>query len=91
MMSTGSGGQSSSQSTVDTFQGQEDEEAKDAEDDAEEDTEEDEDRGYDELDESQLEGTPLTQPTQEAGTRRRRPPCKYTPGSRALRRTTRRH
>jgi hypothetical protein len=74
-MTTGSGGQSSSHATVDTFQGQEDE--NDEEDD-------EEDGGYDELDESQLEGAPLTQPTQVAGTRRRRLPCKFTPGTHAL-------
>jgi hypothetical protein len=76
-MTTGSGGQSSSHATVDTFQGQEDEND-------EEDGEEDENRGYDELDESQLEGAPLTQPMQVAGTRRRRPPCKFTPDTHAL-------
>jgi FtsZ-interacting cell division protein YlmF len=76
-MSIGSGGQSSSRATVDTFQGHIDE-------DDEEDNDEAHDRGYDELDESQLKNAPSTQPTQVAGTRRRRPPCKYTPGTGAL-------
>ena len=58
--------------TVDTFQGQGDE-----------DDEEAKERGYDELAESQLQDAPSTQPTQVAGTRRRRP-CTYTPGTDAL-------
>jgi hypothetical protein len=62
---------------VDTFQGNGDE------DDEEEDEEADE-HGYDELSDSQLQDAPSTQPTQVAGTRRRRLPCKYTPGIGAL-------
>jgi hypothetical protein len=54
-MSTGSGGQSSSRSIVDTFQ--------DHRDDDKEDDEEGDERGYDELAESQLQDAPLTQPT----------------------------
>ena len=62
---------------MDTFQGHGDE-------DDEEDDEEAKERGYDELAESQLQDAPSTQPTQVAGTRRRRPPCKYTPDTDAL-------
>ena len=49
-----------------------------------EDDEEGEEHGYDELGESQLQDVPSTQPTQVAGTRRRRSPCPYTPGTDAL-------
>ena len=66
-----------SAATVDTFQGHRDE-------DDEEDEEEAEERGYDEFAKSQLQDAPSTKPTQVAGTRRRRPPCKYTPGTDAL-------
>jgi hypothetical protein len=62
---------------VDTFQGD------GAEDDLEEDVEGDE-RGYDELSDSQLQDAPSTQPTLVPRTRRRRPPCKFTPGTGAL-------
>ena len=62
---------------MDTFEGHGDE-------DDEEDDEEAKERGYDELGESQLQDAPSTQPTQVAGTRRRRPPCAYTPGTDAL-------
>jgi hypothetical protein len=62
---------------MDTFQGHVDEED-------DEDDEESEDHGYDELAESQLQDAPSTQHTQVAGMRRRRPPCKYTPGTGAL-------
>jgi len=60
--------------TVDTFQDHRDEK----------DDREAKKRGYDELAESQLHDAPLTQPTQVAGTRRRRPPCTYTLGTYAL-------
>ena len=53
---------------MDTFQGNGDE-------DDEEDDEDDDDDGNDELSDSEL---------QVAGTRRRRPPFKYTPGAGAL-------
>ena len=66
-----------SAATVDTFQGHGDE-------DDEEDDEEAKERGYDELAESQLQDAPSTEPTHVAGTRRRRPPCTYTPGTGAL-------
>jgi hypothetical protein len=72
-MSTGSGGQSSSRGTVDTFQGNGDD-----------DDEEEDEPSYDELSHSQLQDAPSTQHTQVAGTRRRRPPCKYTPGTGGL-------
>ena len=62
---------------MDTFQGHLDE-------DDEEDEEEAEERGYDELTESQLQDAPSTRPTQVAGTRRRRSPCKYTLDTGAL-------
>jgi len=61
-----------SATTMDTFQGHGDEDDEDAK-----------ERGYDELTESQLQDAPSTQPTQVAGTRRRRPPCKYTPDTSA--------
>ena len=63
--------------TVDTFQGH------GHEDDVEDD-EEAKERCYDELAESQLQDAPSTHPTPVAGTRRRRPPCTYTPGTDAL-------
>jgi hypothetical protein len=62
---------------VDTFQGHADE-------DNEEDDDEADDRGYDELDKSQLQNAPSTQSTQVARTRRHRLPCKYTLGTGAL-------
>jgi len=62
-----------SAATVDTFQGHGDE-----------DDEEANERGYNELAESQLQDAPSTQPTQVVGTRRRRSPCTYTPGTGAL-------
>jgi len=73
-MPTGSRGQSSSRATVDTFQGNGDEDEDD----------ESSNHAYDELEDSELEGAPSTQATQVAGRRRRRPPCKYTPGTGAL-------
>jgi hypothetical protein len=45
---------------------------------------EDVDQGHEELRPSQLEDAPLTQPTQQVGTRRRRPPDPYTLGTHAL-------
>ena len=66
-----------SAATVDTFQGHENEDDEDRNEEAKE-------RGYDELAESQLQDAPSTEPTQVAGTRRRRPPCKYTSGIEAL-------
>ena len=42
------------------------------------------DRREEELGPSQLQDTPLTQPTQPPGTRRCRPPDPYTPGTSAL-------
>jgi len=76
-LSKGSGGQSSSRGTVDTFQ------VNRLEDD-EEQEEETEDHGYDELSDSELPDAPTDHPTQGAETRRRRPPSKYTPGTGAL-------
>ena len=76
-MSKGSGGQSSSRGTVDTFQ------VNRLEDDEEQD-EETEDHGYDELSDSELPDAPTDHPTQGAKMRRRRPPSKYTPGTGAL-------
>ena len=75
LVSSSHGGTSAA--IVDTFQGHEDE-------DDDEGNEEAKERGYDELAESQLQDAPLTQATQVAGTRRRRPPCTYTPGTDAL-------
>ena len=66
-----------SAATVDTFQGHEDEDDDEGDEEAKE-------RGYDELAESQLQDAPSTQATHVAGTRRRRPPCTYTPGTDAL-------
>jgi hypothetical protein len=45
---------------------------------------EDVDQGHEELGPSQLEDAPSTQPTQQVGTRRRRPPDPYTLGTHAL-------
>jgi hypothetical protein len=45
---------------------------------------EDMDQGHKELGLSQLDDAPWTQPTQQVGTRRRRPPDPYTPGTHAL-------
>ena len=42
------------------------------------------DQRHEELGPSQLQGTPSTQPTQPARTRRHRPPDPYTPGTDAL-------
>ena len=66
-----------SAATVDTFQGDGDEDDVEGDEEAKE-------RGHDELGESQLQDAPSTQPTPVAGTRRRRPPCTYTPGTDAL-------
>ena len=46
--------------------------------------EDDVDQRHEELGPSQLHDAPLTQPTQPPGTRRRRPPDPYTPGTSAL-------
>jgi hypothetical protein len=54
------------------------------EDEDEDDDHEDMDQGYGELGPSQLEDAPSTQPTQQVGTRRRRPPDPYTLGTHAL-------
>jgi hypothetical protein len=54
------------------------------EDNDEHDNHEDMDQGYEELGPSQLEDAPSTQPTQQVGTRRRRPPDPYTSGTHAL-------
>jgi len=43
-----------------------------------------EESDYDKLGSSQLPNAPSTQPTQVVGTRRRCPPCKYTPSTNAL-------
>ena len=71
---TSSGGQSSSPVTVDTFQGHG----------GEDEDEDEEEHGYEELGPSQLQDAPSTQPMQPAGTRRRRPPHPFTPGTDAL-------
>ena len=42
------------------------------------------DQRHEELGLSQLQDAPSTQPTQPSGTRRRRPPDPYTPGTSAL-------
>jgi hypothetical protein len=55
------------------------------EDEDEDDDHEDMDQGHEELGLSQLKDAPSTQPTQQLGTRRRRPPDPYTPGTHALR------
>ena len=62
---------------MDTFQGHEDEDDDEGDKEATE-------RGYDDLAESQLQDAPSTQATHVAGTRRRRPPCTYTPSTDAL-------
>jgi hypothetical protein len=49
------------------------------------DDDEDEDQGHEEIGPSQLDDALWTQPTQQVGTRRRRPPDPYTPGTHALR------
>ena len=46
--------------------------------------EDDVDQRHKELGPSQLHDAPSTQPTQPPGTRRRRPPDPYTPGTSAL-------
>ena len=69
---TSSGGQSSYRATMDTFQGHGGED------------EEEEERGYEELGPSQLQDAPSTQPTQPAGTRRRRPLDPFTLGTDSL-------
>jgi hypothetical protein len=56
----------------------------DDEDDDDDDEDEDEDQGHEEIGPSQLDDAPWTQPTQPVGTRRRRPPDPYTPGTHAL-------
>jgi hypothetical protein len=45
---------------------------------------EDEDQGHEEIGPSQLDDAPWTQPSQQVGTRRRRPPDPYIPGTDAL-------
>jgi hypothetical protein len=45
---------------------------------------EDEDQGHDEIGPSQLDDAPWTQPSQQVGTRRHRPPDPYTLGTHAL-------
>ena len=72
-MFIGSGGQSSSRPTMDTFQSDDDEDEEGVA----------EERDYDELGLSQLPDAPSTQPSQVAR-RRRRSPCRYTPGTDAL-------
>ena len=53
--------------------------------DEEEDEDDDDvDQRHEELGLSQLQDAPSTQPTQPSGTRRRRPPDPYTPGTSAL-------
>ena len=42
------------------------------------------DQRHEELGPSQFQDAPSTQPTQPSGTRRRRPPDSYTPGTNAL-------
>ena len=71
---TSSGRQSSSHATMDTFQGHGGEDK----------DEDDEEHGYEELGPSQLQDAPSTQPTQPAGTRRRRLPDPFTLGTDAL-------
>ena len=66
-----------SAATVDTFQGHEDKDDDEGDEEAKE-------RGYDEFAESQLQDALSTQAMQVAGTRRRRSPCTYTPGTDAL-------
>jgi hypothetical protein len=48
------------------------------------DDQEDEDQGHEEIEPSQLDDAPWTQPSQQVGTRRRRPHDPYTPGTHAL-------
>ena len=60
-----------------TFQGHKDEDDDEGDEEAKE-------RGYDKLVESQLQDAPSTEPTQVAGMRWRRLPCKYTPDTGAL-------
>ena len=72
-MFIGSGGQSSSRPTMDTFQSDDDEDEEGVA----------EERDYDELGLSQLPDAPSTQPMQVAR-RRRRAPSRYTPGTDAL-------
>ena len=50
----------------------------------EDEDDDDMDQRHEELGPSQLQDAPLTQPTQPSGTRRRRPPDPYTPGTDAL-------
>ena len=52
--------------------------------DKDEDDDDDVDQRHEELGPSQLHDAPSTQPTQPLGTRRRRPPDPYTPGTNAL-------
>jgi hypothetical protein len=56
----------------------------DEDEDDDNDDHEDVDQGHEELGPSQLEDALWTQPTQQVGTRRRRPPDPYTPGTHAL-------
>jgi hypothetical protein len=44
----------------------------------------DEDQGHEKIGPSQLDDAPSTHPMQQVGTRRRRPPDPYTPGTHAL-------
>jgi len=50
----------------------------------EDEDDDDVDQRHEELGPSQLQDAPSTQPTQPSGTRRRRPPDPYTPGTSAL-------
>ena len=50
----------------------------------EDDDDDDVDQRHEELGPSQLQDAPSTQPTQPLGTRRRRPPNPYTPGTSTL-------
>ena len=54
------------------------------EDEDEDDDDDEVDQRHKELGPSQLQDAPSTQPTQPSGTRRRRPPDPYTPGTDAL-------
>jgi hypothetical protein len=56
----------------------------DDDEDDDDDDHEDVDQGHEELGPSQLDDAPWTQPTQQVGTRRRRPPDPYTLGTHAL-------
>ena len=71
---TSSGGQRQSCATVDTFQGHR----------GEDEDKDEEERGYEELRPSQLQDALSTQPTQPAGTRRRRPLDPFTLGTDSL-------